>query len=94
MQQLKKTRIKEPAKVIDSITYGLNECSDNPYTFERVPSWLQTALVMGAIKGQFRSEDYWYLVIETPEGDMLDVAPGDEILYYDDDTIGVKVNKF
>lgn len=65
--------------VIEAVRYHLQEYADNPLTFEHVPVWLADAVESGAVRPEFRGEDYWYLVVKTLEGDM-DVKPGDWII--------------
>lgn len=69
---------KKPV-VIEAVQYHLQEFADNPLTFDEVPNWLGNAIGDGTIRPEFRSEDYWYLIIKTLEGDMT-VTPGDWII--------------
>lgn len=69
---------KKPV-VIEAVQYGLQEYADNPLEFKEVPEWLEKAVEDGIIVPEFRSEDYWYLVIKTLEGNM-DVTPGDWVV--------------
>jgi hypothetical protein len=41
---------------------------------------LLIALKAGEIKPEFRSEDYWYYVVKTPNG-IKDATPGDLIVH-------------
>lgn len=69
---------KKPV-VIEAVQYHMREYADNPLVFDEVPVWLKEAIENKTIKPDFRSEDYWYLVIKTLEGNM-DVTPGDWII--------------
>ena len=69
---------KKPVE-IEAVQYGVNEYADSPYTFPELPDWLRAAIDDGTIVGDFRGEDYWYLVIKTLEGDMT-VSPDDWII--------------
>lgn len=72
-------RYRKKPVVIEAVRFPLNEWGDNPLTFREVPDWLQTAIDAGTIRPEFRSEDYWYLVIKTLEGEMT-VTPDDWII--------------
>ena len=63
----------------DRIKYGLHEYGDNPLTFSHMPHWLIYALSDGTIKPKFGSEDYWYLLVRTPTGDVM-VGPDDYLV--------------
>ena len=65
--------------VIEAVQYHLQEYADNPLQFDETPDWLQKAVEDNVIIPSFRTEDYWYLVIKTLEGNM-DVTPGDWII--------------
>lgn len=70
---------KKPV-VIEAVQYPLLEFADNPLTFrEEAPDWLVAAIADRTVEAEFRSEDYWYLVIKTLEGDMT-VSPDDWII--------------
>lgn len=69
---------KKPV-VVEAVQYGLHEFDSNPLRFKETPEWLENAVTTGVIKPVFRSEDYWYLVISTLEGDMT-VGPDDWII--------------
>lgn len=64
---------------IEAVQYHLQEYADNPLQFNELPTWLSEAIDHGKITPEFRSEDYWYLVIKTLEGEMT-VSPGDWII--------------
>ncbi|MBZ6085888.1 hypothetical protein KVH15_33435 [Streptomyces olivaceus] len=65
---------------IEAVQYGLAEYADNPWVIRGdVPQWLQDAARDGIVVPEFRSEDYWYLKIQTLEGDMY-AAPDDWII--------------
>ncbi len=64
--------------VIEAVQFLLSEYAD-PLTFNEVPDWLSEALNSKVIRGDFRGEDYWYLVIKTLEGDMT-AEPNDYII--------------
>lgn len=65
--------------IIEAVQFTLQEYQDNPLTFDEVPNWLREAINLAVIVPDFRSEDYWYLVINTLEGPMT-VSPGDWII--------------
>jgi len=69
---------KKPV-VIDAVQFHVREHSDNPLVFEETPEWLHKAIRDLKLKPVFKSEDYWYLEIETLEGIML-CSPGDWII--------------
>lgn len=71
---------KKPVE-IEAVQYGLAEYADNPWEIRGgdVPQWLQNAARDGIVVPEFRSEDYWYLKIQTLEGDMY-AAPDDWII--------------
>lgn len=62
-----------------AVQYPLNEYADNPFTFHELPDWLTTAVQDETIRAEFRGEDYWYLIVKTPQGDAT-VAPDDWIV--------------
>lgn len=55
------------------------EYADNPLVFEEVPAWLSVSLESRDIVPEFRSEDYWYYVVQTPGGPK-DATPDDLIV--------------
>jgi hypothetical protein len=65
--------------VIEAVKVLLNEWADNPYTFEELPEWLDEAIKSDKIVADFRSEDYWYLLIHTLEG-VMTATPDDWII--------------
>ena len=65
--------------VVEAIQYGLQEYADNPLAFNETPDWLVEAIEDKIIVPEFRTEDYWYLIIKTLEGDMT-VSPNDWII--------------
>lgn len=69
---------KKPVE-IEAVLYPLNEYEDGPYNFSEMPDWLREAIDTSVVYGDFRGEDYWYLVIRTLEGNMT-VTPGDYII--------------
>ena len=71
---------KKPVE-IEAVQYGLAEYADNPWEIrgDEVPQWLQDAAREGTVVPEFRSEDYWYLKIQTLEGDMY-ASPDDWIV--------------
>lgn len=69
---------KKPV-VIEAVQYHYQEYADNPLTFPEIPDWLQKAIDDKTIYPEFRTEDYWYLVIKTLEGNH-DCKPGDWII--------------
>lgn len=69
---------KKPV-VIEAVKFGLFEFADN-VTFAELPTWLSEAIKDGTVRPDFRSEDYWYLVIKTLEGEMT-ASPGDYIIH-------------
>ena len=69
---------KKPV-IVEAVQYHLQEYADNPLTFDETPEWLKEAIEKKIIVPEFRSEDYWYLVIETLEGKMT-VSPSDWII--------------
>ena len=62
----------------DEIQYQLQEYDDNPLTFERIPEWLSESIELNLIIPMFGTEDYWYLLVETPTG-VKDIGPDDWI---------------
>ena len=69
---------KKPV-VIEAVKVPYREWADDPFVFSDVPDWLAVAVVDGTIYADFRSEDYWYFVIKTLEGDMT-CGPDDWII--------------
>lgn len=72
-------RYRKKPIVIEAIQYHQQEYADDPLTFAELPTWLSNAVDDGTIRPEWRSEDYWYLLINTLEGAML-VSPGDWII--------------
>lgn len=70
---------KKKPVVIEAVEYPYHEWADNPLEFYELPDWLQAAIDDETIRPDFRSEDYWYLVIKTLEGEMT-VGPDDYII--------------
>lgn len=68
---------KKPV-VVEAVKYPLFEYADNPLAFDP-PAWILRAVEEGTIWSEFRSEDYWYLIIKTLEGEMT-VSPDDWII--------------
>jgi hypothetical protein len=65
---------------IEAVQFGLAEYADNPWEIRGgIPQWLQDAAREGAVLPEFRSEDYWYLRIQTLEGPIY-AAPDDWIV--------------
>jgi hypothetical protein len=69
---------KKPV-VIEAVQFHLREWADEPLVFDELPDWLAAACSDGTISPDFRSEDYWYLVIKTLEGEHT-ASPGDWII--------------
>jgi hypothetical protein len=69
---------KKPV-VIEAVRVPMREYADPPMVFDEIPEWLSEAVRTGVILAEFRSEDYWYFIIETLEGSML-ATPGDWII--------------
>ena len=69
---------KKPV-VIEAVKCLMQEYADLPLVFDEVPQWLQEAVDNKTLVPEFRSEDYWYYIIKTLEGDMT-AAPGDWII--------------
>ena len=57
----------------------MREYADQPLVFDEIPGWLHSSIRGGLIKPEFRSEDYWYFVVQTPDG-VVDATPGDLIV--------------
>lgn len=58
--------------IIEAVQYPLNEFADNPFTFkEDPPEWLVNAIKTGEIRPVFKTEDYWYLLCHTMQGEKL-----------------------
>ena len=74
---------------VDEVQYHYREYADNPLVFERVPPWLARAVETGAITPEFRSEDYWYLRVQTARG-VLEIGPGDWIVRTADGQLSVR----
>jgi hypothetical protein len=72
-------KLRKKPVVVEAIQYHFRAYSDNPLVFDECPEWLKQAIDNRVVRPEFRSEDYWYLVIKTLEGKM-DVAPGDWII--------------
>jgi len=60
--------------VIEAVQYGANDYADNPLEFKELPIWLDEAVKNKKIVPVFKTEDFWYLEIETLEGKMLCLA--------------------
>jgi len=73
--------MKIRSKVVEkeAVRVPFHEYADNPLVFDEIPEWLQEAVTEGTIRPEFRSEDYWYYVIKTLEGEMT-ATPGDWII--------------
>lgn len=56
--------------VIEAVKVPYREYADLPLVFNEVPNWLQEAVSDGILRPEFRSEDYWYYIIKTIEGEM------------------------
>lgn len=55
---------------IEAVQFGLAEYADKPEWREELPEWLTDAEADGSLAYRFESEDYWYFVVETIEGEM------------------------
>lgn len=66
--------------VVEAVQYGLAEYADNPWEIrgEEIPQWLVDAARDGKVVPEFRSEDYWYLLVTTPQG-LVHAGPDDWI---------------
>lgn len=66
--------------VVEAVQYGLAEYADNPWEIrsDEIPQWLIDAAREDLIVPKFRSEDYWYLLVTTPDGDVY-ASPDDWI---------------
>ncbi len=55
-------------------------CSEwaGPLFFTDTPSWLQDMRDLGRIKPHFGGEDYWYLKVQTADGEVT-IGPGEWI---------------
>lgn len=66
---------------VEAVQYHLREYSDNPMVFDEVPEWLDDAVKQGIIRAEFKSEDYWYLIVYRPQPELAQKAgPGDWIV--------------
>lgn len=65
--------------IIEAVKFHNREYADNPLVFDEIPKWLQEAVDNKTIIPEFRSEDYWYLNIQTLEGTMS-ARPDDWII--------------
>jgi hypothetical protein len=72
-------RYRKLPVVIEAVQFRYSEWADKALGFSDLPDWLTEALASGVIRGDFRSEDYWYAVIDTLEGEMT-ATPGDWII--------------
>lgn len=70
--------VKKPI-VIEAVQFKYAEYADNPLLFDEVPDWLSVAINEKKIVPDFKTEDYWYLMIETLEGTMF-AGPDDWII--------------
>jgi hypothetical protein len=73
------SKFRKKPVVVDAVKILYHEWADDPFVFEELPDWLDSAITMGVIRPEFRSEDYWYLVIDTLEGPMS-AGPDDWII--------------
>ncbi|MGV9282148.1 hypothetical protein [Streptomyces sp. NPDC003730] len=75
------TRYRKKPVEIEAVQYGLAEYADNPWVIrsDELPQWLRDAARDGVVVPVFLSEDYWYLKIQTLEGDMY-ASPDDWIV--------------
>lgn len=66
--------------VVEAVQYGLAEYADNPWEIrgDEIPQWLVDAARDGKVVPEFRSEDYWYLLVTTPQG-QVHAGPDDWI---------------
>lgn len=66
--------------VVEAVQYGLAEYADSPWVIrgDEVPQWFVDAAGSKLIVPKFRSEDYWYLLVTTPDGDVY-ASPDDWI---------------
>ena len=63
----------------DRVQYAYCEYADAPLSFKQEPpNWLHDAIRDGLVIPEFRTEDYWYLVVENgrTEKRMLRPATG------------------
>jgi hypothetical protein len=72
----------------DAVKCLLREYADNPLVFSEVPQWLQDAVQRGDIVPEFRSEDYWYYIVNTDKGRVA-ATPGDFIVCNPNGTLSV-----
>ena len=68
------------------------EYADNPLVFDVTPEWLQSAIDDKLVTPDFRTEDYWYYVVNTASGPK-DATPGDLIVRRADLTLDVYTRK-
>lgn len=64
-------RYRKRPIVIEAVQFGLAEWADAPVTAWRgEATWLGDALESGVVTYRFESEDYWYFLVQTIEGEM------------------------
>lgn len=73
-------RFRKKPVVIEAVKVPMREFADAPMVFEELPGWLSTAIEHGNIRAEFRSEDYWYFLVDTLEGESMTASPGDYII--------------
>lgn len=75
------SRYRKKPVVIDAVQYANNEYADNPFGVREhpAPDWYVEAVQACEISPEFRSEDYWYLKINTLEG-VMTASPDDWII--------------
>lgn len=59
--------------VVEAVQFGLAEWADPPHNAWRAPTpldWLDAALRDEVVTFRFESEDYWYFIVQTEEGEM------------------------
>jgi hypothetical protein len=72
-------KARKKSLVIEFVKVPMREWAEAPMVFEDLPDWLAEAVHLGQIRAEFRSEDYWYFIIDTLEGSMT-ATPGDYII--------------
>lgn len=76
--------------VVEAVQYGLAEYADNPWAIrsDEIPQWLVDAAREGLVVPKFLSEDYWYLLVTTPDGEAY-ASPDDWIARDTNDALHV-----
>ena len=65
--------------IVEALEIPYKEYGEVNWVWDEVPQWLTDAYNDKTIDEVFRTEDYWYLIVRTLEGEMQG-SPGDYLI--------------